>query len=390
MSVNSNAQGAKRMSGDHALLSASSAHRWIKCPPSARREAHQADQITSYAEEGTLAHAIAELTLRTGRELDATDLAPYETSPYFSLEMLDHAQGYAEFVRSLRRDGDRMVIEQRVDYDAYAPEGFGTCDCALVSESHLTIIDYKYGKGVRVSAEDNPQLKLYGLGLLQAYSVPSSLVKVTLCIYQPRLDHVDLWETDSYRLRLWGESIKDVARQAWAGEGEGCAGDHCTFCRCRGCCPELAAYCLQDFDREGEGEEMKDIKLTPHDYSRILGKLPLVRKWMEAVEAQALELMMTDPDAISGYKVVEGRSLRRYSDQAGFAQALLSAGYEPAEIYKPQELLSLTDMSRLMGKAKFEALVAPYVTKPRGKPTIAPMSDKRPQWSGAEDFENEN
>lgn len=378
----------------HALLSASSAHRWMACTPSALLESRIPDKGSSYAAEGTLAHEFAEAYLRGG-DLEAA-LALLRKEPLYTRDMEEYAQDYAAYVRGQVTAADAQIdIETRLDFSRYVPGGFGTGDCAIVQDGVLTIVDFKYGKGVRVSAEKNPQMMLYALGAIEAYDFAFDFDRVRMCIYQPRIDNVSEWELSREKLEKWAaETLAPKAKLAAKGEGTFQPGDHCQFCKLRDQCKVLAAYCLDAASRDFEDESgaLSTAMLDPWDWNRILDRADIVEKWVRMIKEAALKRLLDDPEAIPGYKVVEGRSNRTYRDPAEVETALANAGYDPEAVHKPLELLGVTEMSKVLGKKQFGDILGPLVVKPQGKPTIAPVTDKRPAFAPANpelDFENE-
>lgn len=379
----------------HALLSASSAHRWMACTPSAVLESRIPDKGSSYAAEGTLAHEFAEAYLRGGGGLEPA-LALLRKEPLYTRDMEEYAQDYAAYVRGQVTAADAQIdIETRLDFSRYVPGGFGTGDCAIVQDGVLTIVDFKYGKGVRVSAEKNPQMMLYALGAIEAYDFAFEFDRVRMCIYQPRIDNVSEWELSCEKLEKWAaETLAPKAKLAAKGEGTFQPGDHCQFCKLRDRCKVLAAYCLDAASRDFEDESgtLSAAMLDPWDWNRVLDRIDIVEKWVKTIKEAALKRLLDDPEAIPGYKVVEGRSNRTYRDPAEVETALAEAGYDPEAVHKPRELLGITEMTKVLGKKQFGDILGPLIVKPQGKPTIAPETDKRPAFAPANpelDFENE-
>ena len=396
MSAKKKAAAPDHSARAHALLSPSGASRWLKCTPSAMLEAGEPDKTTSYSEEGTLAHEFAEVYLR-GEPWMEKELEKLRKHELYAPEMEDHAQGYVAYINEIAPEKAKIIPETRLDLTAYVPEGFGTADCIIIGDGTLTIVDYKYGKGVRVDASDNPQLMLYALGALDMYGFAfDDIETVRLCIYQPRLDHVSEWSIPAKDLMAWGEKYaKPRAVMAAAGEGEPEAGPHCQFCRYAHKCRELAEYSLAVAAKEFEDESgtLSTNKLEPHDWTMILGRAPVVKRWLEMVETEAINKLLSDPTAIPHFKVVEGRSVRKYADVHAVTDLLDKAGYGPENYYKPAELLGITDMTKLLGGAKkFDAILGSQIIKPQGKPTVVPESDKRPVFVPvtADDFADES
>lgn len=361
----------------HALLGASSSHRWLNCTPSARLEEAYQDTSSEYAQEGTLAHAMAETALR--RQLGEIDhegfmeqWQEYKKSPFFSEEMVNHIMEYVEAVLQLSETkGAKTFVEYKVDYSPIAPEGFGTADALVCTPSEYFVCDFKYGKGVKVDAQDNPQLKLYALGILLEQEMIWGKNPVSCYIFQPRLDSVSS-ATYSYReLVEWGEEIKPLAEKAYKGEGELCMGDWCRFCKHKLNCKKQMDEAFRMTNRNEPN------KLSPEEISEILKIAPLVSDYIKSLENHALEMVRDQGQKIPGYKLVEGRSIRKYSDPNAIVEALTLHGYPLENILKKREPLGITDMEKLVGKKKFSELCGNFIVKPAGTPCLVPESDKR-------------
>ena len=357
---------------DHALLSASSSHRWLNCNPSARLEREFADRETAAAAEGTAAHALAEHKLK--RRLKLRSERP--VSVYDTDEMETCTDEYADFVmeqvtKERRRDPDTQVfIEQRLDFSCYVPEGFGTGDCLIVSRGRIHIIDLKYGMGLLVDSEENPQMKLYALAALKQYEEQYQIKKVKLTIFQPRRENVSTWETSVAKLKKWAtKELVPKAEKAFKGEGEYCPGEWCIFCKAAVKCRARA----EDKLRLAQSEFKMPPLLTDAEIEDVLAKLPDIKKWADEIQEYALAKALAGKEW-AGFKLVEGRSVRKYTDERAVVKAANAAGYH--DIYK-QTLISLTEMEKLMGKAEFSKVLGALVTKPQGKPTLVPDTDKR-------------
>ena len=357
---------------DHALLSASSSHRWLHCNPSARLEREFADRETTAAAEGTAAHALAEHKLK--RRLKLRSERP--VSPFDTEEMEICTDDYADFVmeqvtKEQRRDPDTQVfIEQRLDFSCYVPEGFGTGDCLIVSKGRLHIIDLKYGMGLLVDSEENPQMKLYALAALTQYEEQYQIKKVKLTIFQPRRENVSTWETSVAKLKKWAtKDLVPKAQRAFKGEGEYCPGEWCIFCKAAVKCRARA----EDKLRLAQSEFKMPPLLTDAEIEDVLAKLPDIKKWADEIQEYALAKALAGKEW-TGFKLVEGRSVRKFTDERAVVKAANAAGYH--DIYK-QTLISLTEMEKLMGKAEFSKVLGALVTKPQGKPTLVPDTDKR-------------
>ena len=357
---------------DHALLSASSSHRWLHCNPSARLEREFADRETTAAAEGTAAHALAEHKLK--RRLKLRSERP--VSPFDTEEMEICTDDYADFVmeqvtKERRRDPDTQVfIEQRLDFSCYVPEGFGTGDCLIVSKGRLHIIDLKYGMGLLVDSEENPQMKLYALAALTQYEEQYQIKKVKLTIFQPRRENVSTWETSVAKLKKWAtKDLVPKAQRAFKGEGEYCPGEWCIFCKAAVKCRARA----EDKLRLAQSEFKMPPLLTDAEIEDVLAKLPDIKKWADEIQEYALAKALAGKEW-TGFKLVEGRSVRKFTDERAVVKVANEAGYH--DIYK-QTLISLTEMEKLMGKAEFSKVLGALVTKPQGKPTLVPDTDKR-------------
>lgn len=359
---------------DHAVLSASGSHRWLNCTPSARLELEFENTGSEAAREGTAAHALCEHKLK--RALHMRSRRP--VSDYDSDEMEECTDAYAEFVMEQYEttkqvcDDPVVLIEQRLDFSCYVPDGFGTGDCLIISDDRLHIIDFKYGMGVLVEAEDNPQMKLYALGALAVYDALYDIREVSMTIFQPRRENVSTWTVSVEDLKAWAENeLKPRAKAAYDGEGEYLPGEWCTFCRAAVRCRVRAEEKLKLAQTEFRMPPL----LTDAEIEEILAVLPDLTKWANEITAYALDAALNHGKEWNGFKVVEGRSVRKYRDEAAVAEAAKEAGYK--DIYR-QSLISLTEMQRLMGKDRFEAILGGLITKAPGRPTLVPKSDKRP------------
>ncbi len=358
---------------DHALLSPSASHRWMNCTPSAVLETEFDNRSSPAAAEGTAAHALCEHKLK--RMLHRRSKRP--VSDYNSDEMEEHTDAYVEFVSELLEQAkqnckDPLVqVEQRLDLSEYVPGAFGTADCLIIADGTLHVIDMKYGLGVLVSAEENPQLKCYGIAALSIYEDLYDIKDVSLSIFQPRRENVSTWTISAVDLRNWAEKeLKPKAQMAFKGEGEYCPGEWCQFCRAAVKCRARAEEKL----RIAEEEFKLPPLLTDTEIESILPMLPDITKWANDISAYALEMAVSRGKEWNGYKVVEGRSVRKYSDEDAVAEAAKQNGY--TDIYR-KSLITLTDMQKLMGKKKFEEILGSLIIKPPGKPTLVPITDKR-------------
>ena len=357
----------------HALLSPSSSHRWMNCTPSAMLEAQFENKSSQAAEEGTAAHAFCEHKLK--KALRMRSKRP--VSDYDSDEMQEHTDAYVEFVLEQLEIAKQtckdpiILIEQKVDFSDYVPDGFGTADCLIVSDDKLHIIDFKYGLGVLVEAEENPQMKCYALGALAIYDSLYDITEVSMSIFQPRRENVSTWTVPVEDLRTWAEEeLKPKAEMAIRGEGAFCAGEWCQFCRAAVKCRARAEEKLKIAQEEFKLPPL----LTDEEIEELLPILPDITKWANDIAAYALESAVHHGKEWNGYKVVEGRSNRKYSDENAVAKAAKEHGY--TDIYK-QSLITITEMQKLMGKKDFEEIIGGLLIKPQGKPTLVPVTDKR-------------
>lgn len=360
----------------HAILSASGAYRWLKCTPSARLERQFKDEQSPYAAEGTRAHAAAE-------QLLTRELFPERkvAEPKFDDKEMEIAvQRYVDIcmekvIAARKRTPDADIqVEARVDFSRWVPEGFGTGDMVIVADDTLEIVDLKYGKGVPVSAEGNPQMRLYALGAYEANSILYDIKTIRMTIVQPRLDSVNSDEMSIEELIAWGDSIKDTAKLAYDGEGECQAGDHCGFCKARHLCRALSNACLDEFYKHGG---KKTSLLLDTEVAEVLDMADMIIKWAKDVQNYAFDQAVNEGKNWPGYKLVEGRSSRKITNAEAAAQALLDADFTEEDIYKPQELRGITDLTKLVGKKKLAETIGQFIDKPPGKPTLVPLSDKR-------------
>lgn len=361
-------------SNRHAVLSASSSHRWLHCNPSARLEQEFEDRETEAAAEGTAAHALAEHKLR--KALKMCSRKP--VSKYDSDEMDAYTNGYVEFVlealeeaRQLCSD-PKVLIEQRLDFSCYVPDGFGTGDCLIVADKLLHIIDLKYGQGVLVDATENPQMMLYALGALRIFDCLYDIESVSMTIYQPRRENVSTWTIPVQELDDWAErTLKPKAELAYKGEGEHCPGAWCQFCKAAVKCRARAEAKLQ----LAKYEFAQPPLLSDAEIGDILGKLDDLTKWANEIIAYAQDAAVNHGKEWPGYKLVESRTNRKYTDEDAVIKAAHAAGY--TDIFK-KSLISITEMEKLMGKKTFAEVLGGLVVKPVGRPTLVLASDRRP------------
>ena len=340
---------------NHALLSASSSHRWLNCPPSARLCEGYDDKGSNFAAEGTDAHALCEFKLRTALGMEAKD--PTEELTWYNSEMEECANGYVSFVMELVEEAKKtcpdpvVLIEQRLDYSKYVEEGFGTGDCVIIADGTLHIVDYKHGRGVLVEADDNPQMKLYALGALELYE--------------------------------WADQVlAPTAELAFNGDGEYHCGEWCQFCKAKADCRERANANME----LAKFEFRQPPLLTDEEVEEILGRIDELIAWASDIKDYALQAAISGKQW-SGYKLVEGRSSRKYTDENAVIAAVTAAGYDPYE----HKILGVTAMTSLLGKKQFNDILGGLITKPQGKPTLVPDSDKRPAMTTIiDDFKEDN
>ena len=384
----------------HAKLSSSASKRWLGCPGSVKLSEHYPNGSSIYADEGTIAHGMAEGMISKDDKLvqkyEVEAAKFYGEHPELNgtfLEMKMILQPYVDYVfeeyaAQVHEDGAaQLMTEERVDLTEYIPGGFGTSDVVILRQGRLHIIDLKYGKGVSVSAEDNPQLKLYALGTLARFDMLYDIKDVVMTIYQPRLDNVSTDTIKAKDLYTWGdEVIKPGAQLALSEDAPVHAGDWCQFCPARYDCKERARDAMELQKYLGR------MVLSPEEIAEILGKIDRLTKFAEDIKDSALTKAL-DGEEIPGWKVVEGRSIRKYvGSEEEIVRQCEGAGYDQALLYE-RKLLTITNMEKLMGKKQFAEVLGAYVEKPEGKPTLAPESDKRPAItnnSAAEDFADED
>ena len=374
------------MAVKHAVLSASSSERWLNCPPSARLCEAYEDKGSDYAAEGTDAHALCEFRLKQALGIPADD--PIENLSWYTEEMEDCAAGYAAYVSELLETAKQtcadpvVMIEQRVDFSRWVKEGFGTADCIVIADGVLNICDYKNGQGCLVLAERNPQMMLYALGALEIFDGIYDIDTVRMTIYQPRKSNISVYEMDKADLYEWANSeLTQKAQLAYEGQGSFSCGEWCRFCKAKAECRERAEANLALARYEFQTPAL----LADEEIADILGKVDVLTAWASDVKEYALQQAISGT-AFPGWKLVEGRSNRKYTSEAAVAAAVEGAGFNPYE----KKLLGITAMQKLLGKSRFEELLAPYIEKPQGRPTLVRSSDKRPEWNTAKnDFMEE-
>ena len=370
----------------HAYLSASASHRWLACPPSAKLCANILDQASEYAQQGTDCHELCAYLVEKALGRDVID--PTENLTYYDAEMQNCAEEYRNYVleqieaaKEFCKD-PQVMIEQRLDFSRWVENGFGTGDCVIVADEVLQIIDYKHGLGILVSAGDdeyggNSQMMCYALGALEVFGDIYDINQIKMTIFQPRRNNISTYTISKEDLLKWADEVlAPTAQLAYVGKGEFNAGDHCTFCKVKATCRKRAEYNLElakyDFEMPAT--------LDDTEIAAILEKVDEMISWGNDIKDYALQQAQSGVH-FEGWKIVEGRSNRKYTDENAVADTVKDAGFDPYE----KKLLGITSMSTLLGKKKFEELLGGLIYKPPGKPTLVPESDKRPAMNTAKD-----
>lgn len=367
--------------GRHALLSASSSHRWIHCPPSIRLGERYENRGSEYAAEGTEAHLLCEYRLKQMLGIEMED--PVPGLQYYSPEMEANAEGYAEYVCEILEEAKKdcndpiVLIEQQVNYERWVRDGFGTADALVVADGTLHVIDYKNGKGVLVDCEDNSQMKCYGLGALEMFDGIYDIQNVAMTIYQPNRDNISTSMLVREDLLEWAETVlAPAAALAFEGKGEYTCGEWCQFCPVKHICRARADYAMELAKYDFADPEV----LEDEDIADILARADELTSWASDVKDYALRQALSGKEW-KGWKLVEGRSNRKYTDEEKVAEAVQKAGFDPYE----KKLLGITAMTQTLGRKRFKELLGGLVMKPAGKPTLVPESDKRPAMNTAKD-----
>lgn len=382
------------MSGQHALLSPSAAHRWLNCTAAPRLEAEVPDVDSAYAQEGTLAHAYGARKLKSFLGLDTrgedAEIATLDAA-YHTGEMDEYTDTYRAIVlekyaaaKSKTPDA-QLLIETRLDFTGFIPGAFGTADSVIIGDDLIEVIDFKYGKGVRVDATENPQMMIYALGAYLLFNFEYRTERVRMTIVQPRIDNLSEFEMSVPQLLDWAEEVlMPRAREAYAGKGPQVPGDWCRFCKVKSHCKSLATMCT---DLAGNNPDPRLISARKMA-ADILPRLSMIKSWVDSVEEYALQQALSGTD-YPGYKIVAGRSVRKISDAAAVTDILGKNGFAPEQIRKPAELRGITDLEKIVGKKRFNALCADFLIKPQGKPALVPETDKRPVYNAAADDFND-
>ncbi len=378
----------------HALLSPSASHRWLHCTAAPRLEEGIKDEGSDYAAEGTLAHAYCAMKLKEFLGLptdgEKEEIAALQEK-YGTGEMSEYTDTYATIVlekfnaaRAVTPDA-QLLVETRLDFSDYVPEAFGTADAIIIADGTMEIIDFKYGKGVKVSAVENPQMMIYALGAYARFAFEYRIDNLRATIVQPRIDNLSEYEITVEELTSWASNVlTPAAEKAYKGEGPQTPGSWCQFCKVKNQCRALADKC--------KAAVAVDPKLiTPEELAKdVLPMVPIVKTWISGVEEFALAQALSGVQ-LPGWKIVEGRSIRKITDTDSVADALTKSGYTQSDIYKPIEMRTITELEKLVGKKQFAALCGEWVNKPQGKPTLAPESDKRKAIDpAADDFKDIN
>ena len=372
----------------HSEKGPSSSSRWIHCTPSAKLCADMPDQVTGFAEEGTQAHELCEFFLKKEMGIEMDD--PRPNLSYYNAEMEDCCQGYRDYVMELYEEAKQktkdpvLMVEQRIQYERFVKGGFGTADCIIIADQTLNVVDFKYGMGVEVNAVGNTQMRIYALGALEIFDALYDVQRVKMTIYQPRKNNISVDEIGRDELYQWAEDVlRPAAEEADRGDGEFHAGDWCRFCKARHICRERARENLLLASYDFASPPL----LEDEEIVEILGKVDKLVSWANDVKEYALQEAVAGKEW-EGYKLVEGRSIRKYTNEKEVAEAAESAGFDPYE----KRLLSITEMEKMMGKKKFQEILGKLCTKPTGKPVLVGADDKRPAMSTSakEDFKEEN
>ena len=371
----------------HAALSASSSHRWMMCPPSVKLSGQFADKPSPYAEEGTFLHELSEMKLHrylgdmTPEVLEA-QYAAHRDNDFYSDEAESVTDEYVDFcietIESVRAScpDPLILVEHRLDYSEYVPDGFGTGDLVIVADGVLEVVDFKGGRGVRVEAERNSQLMLYGLGALLEFEALYDIRNVRMTIVQPRLNNISTYETTTDELIRWAQTeVRPKALLAYEGRGEFCAGEWCRFCRARYTCRKRSEYHIRLAERDFKAPDL----LTDEEILDILPVAESLNNWVADLIAYATQ-QAVDGKTWPGYKLVAGRSVRKYTSEAEVIRAATEAGY--TDIYKTT-LLGVGDLEKRMGRKKFSEVLGKYVVKPMGASQLVPESDPRKPYAGA-------
>lgn len=370
----------------HSPLGASGAYRWLNCTPSARHTEAMEDEETTFAAEGSAAHELAEWKVRKALKMRA---GRRPSSDYWTDEMEETTGDYRDKIVDLYNEAKLScpdpiaMVEQHLDFSCYVEGGFGTGDFLLVYAGKLIIGDFKYGRGVPVSAEQNPQMMLYALGALQMFDMLYDIDEITMFIFQPRIQNYSEWTISAADLYKWAEEyLRPRAEMAFKGEGEFTPGSWCRFCKARNTCRARA----ESFLELAKMEFKPPASLTDDEMSEVMEKADALSKWAGDVMAYASAEAIEHGKKWPNWKVVAGRATRRFTDEAAVEKAAKAAGY--SDIYN-HSLITLTSFEKLMGKDIFQEVLGKYVTKPAGKLTLVRADDPRPEVVTDSSAENE-
>ena len=364
----------------HALLSPSASHRWLHCTAAPRLEEGIKDEGSDYAAEGTLAHAYCAMKLKNFLGLptdgEKEEIAALQEK-YGTGEMAEYTDTYATIVLEKYNDARaatpdaQLLVETRLDFSDYVPEAFGTADAIIIADGTMEVIDFKYGKGVKVSAVENPQMMIYALGAYARFAFEYRIDNLRATIVQPRIDNLSEYEITVEELTAWAANVlAPAAEKAYKGEGPQTPGAWCQFCKVKNQCRALASKCK-------EVVAMDPKLITPEELAKdVLPMVPIVKTWISGVEDFALAQALSGIQ-LPGWKIVEGRSVRKITDTDSVAAVLTKNGYKQNDIFKPVEMRTITDLEKLVGKKQFAAMCGEWINKPQGKPTLAPEGDKR-------------
>ena len=366
----------------HALLSPSAAHRWMNCTAAPHLEENMPDKGSPYADEGTLAHAYCARLLKQhlGQPTDNEDADIARLSSYHTGEMEEHADTYKTIVlekynAALSRTADALLlVEVRLDFTEWMPEAFGTADAVIIADGQMEVIDFKYGKGVKVSAVENPQMQIYALGAWSRFSFEYNIRQVRMTIVQPRIDNLSEWELPVSDLLAWAKyRLKPSAAEAYGHDGRQKPGDWCRFCKVKASCTAMADLAFSTVE-----SHPKPATISPEEMAAsVLPLLDTIKTWVKGVEEYTLEQALSGMK-YEGYKLVAGRSIRKIIDPESVMSALRPLFAEEAYM-KPPELKTITDLEKVIGKKRFASLCGQWIDKPQGKPALVPESDKRPE-----------
>ena len=382
------------MPGTHALLSPSSSHRWLNCTASPLLEAKVPNVDTDFTKVGTLAHACCSFKLKSllSLPLGAEGEEMTELRDYYTGEMDEHTETYVNIILDKLGDAKKstkdaqLLVETRLDFSKYIPDSYGTADAIIIADGLMEVIDFKYGKGVAVDANENSQMMIYALGAYEAFSFEYNIKRVRMTIVQPRLANLSEYELDTKDLLLWAETVlTPKSKEAASGKGQQKAGDWCRFCRVKATCKAMAALA------EDTCKDTDPKLLTPEEIAvNILPRMDAIKSWLTSVEEYTLQQAL-DGTRYPGYKLVEGRSVRKIADADAMLKALTDSGCKEEDVMRAPELRTLTDLEKLVGKKKLADIGGELIVKPAGKPTLVPESDKRPALNSAEeDFKGIN